>query len=88
MSQIEKVKESIRQKIKRALGVELSSDEQNFFLDAGVDSLAFLNVVQALEKEYLVKFKNDTLPDLSNCTLLAGAVVELVEKREKSEANG
>jgi acyl carrier protein len=82
MIQLDDVKRSIREKVKRALGVELSSDDQHFFLEASIDSLAFLNVVQALEKEYFIKFRNDTLPDLANCTLLATAVVDLVSKKK------
>ncbi len=81
MTQIDEVKREIRQRIKLALGVELATDDQNFFLEAGIDSLAFLNVVQALEKKYAVKFKNDELPDLANCSLLAAAIVQLLAKK-------
>lgn len=86
MSLLDEVKARIRQKVQKALGIELTSDDQHFFLEAGVDSLAFLNVVQALEKEYLVKLRNDTLPDLATCTLLATAVVELVDQMKQADA--
>jgi acyl carrier protein len=81
MNQVDDVKREIQERIKQTLGVELTNDEQHFFLDAGIDSLAFLNVVQALEKKYVIKFNNDTLPDLANCSLLATALVDLVERK-------
>jgi acyl carrier protein len=79
---VDEVKQNIREKFKRALGVDLKNDEQHFFVEAGVDSLAFLNLVKTLEKEYEIKFPNDMLPDLANCALLAAAVVDLASKKK------
>jgi len=81
MNQVDEVKQEIRDTIRLKLGVVLASDDQHFFSEAGVDSLAFLNVVQSLEKKYAVKFRNDTLPDLSNCNLLATALVDLLAQK-------
>jgi len=82
MNQLDEVKRDIRDRIKLALGVTLTQDEQDFFKEAGVDSLAFLNVVQGLERKYAIKFDNDILPDLSTCSRLAANVVELSAKRQ------
>jgi acyl carrier protein len=82
VNQLEQVKGEIRETIKQALGVEVSTDEQHFFMEAGIDSLAFLNVVQRLEKKFPVKFANETLPDLTNCTLMATALLDLLAKRQ------
>ena len=79
---LDEVRQVIRDRVKQALGIELKSDDQHFFLEAGVDSLAFLNVVSALEKTYLVKFANDTLPDLATCSLLASGLVDLLAKKK------
>jgi acyl carrier protein len=81
MNQVDEVKSEIRDRIRLALGVTLAGDEQHFFTEAGVDSLAFLNIVQWLESRYAVKFANATLPDLVTCNLLAAMVVELIAKK-------
>lgn len=77
MDPIAEVKREIRERIRLALGVTLGTDEQHFFTEAGVDSLAFLNIVQWLEKKYEIRFVNDSLPELVTCNLLAAKVMEL-----------
>ena len=81
MTQAADLSSTIRDAIKRNLGVELTSDDQHFFAEAGLDSLAFLNVVQTIEKKYAIKFKNDALPDLTSCSRLTAAAARLLESK-------
>lgn len=77
MTPIAEISQTIRKSIKQYLGVELESDEQHLFADAKVDSLAFLNVIASIERQYRVKFANDALPNYHTCGQLAAAVAEL-----------
>jgi len=81
MTQLADLSQTIRDSIKRYLGVELASDDQHFFAEAMVDSLAFLNVVAAIERKYGIKFANDALPDYNTCARLAAAASELLDRK-------
>ncbi|WP_394834234.1 acyl carrier protein [Pendulispora rubella] len=81
MTQLADLSQTIRESIKLYLGVELASDDQHFFAEAGVDSLAFLNVVSAIERKYAIKFSNEALPDYDTCARLARAASDLLERK-------
>jgi acyl carrier protein len=71
---LNEIKATVREVFLADLGIEIEQDEQNFFLELGVDSLAYLNVIARLEKLYAIKFANEALPDFQTCNLLAGAI--------------
>jgi acyl carrier protein len=77
MTRTAEISQSIHKSIKQYLGVELRSDDEHIFAEAKVDSLAFLNVIASIERQYGVKFANDALPNYHTCAQLAAAVAEL-----------
>lgn len=81
MSQSVDLRQTIRETIKQYLGIDLANDDQHFFSEAGVDSLAFLNVVAAIERKYRIKFANEALPGYDTCSRLAAAAAELLERK-------
>ena len=75
------VKDTIKEVFLSDLGIEISQDEENFFFDLGVDSMAFLNVISRLEKKFAIKFANEELPGFQTCDILADAIKTAVLRK-------
>lgn len=75
------IKETIREVFLSDLGIEISNDEENFFFELGVDSMAYLNVISRLEKRFTIKFANEELPNFQTCNILTEAIEAAVLRK-------
>ncbi len=62
------------------LGVRIGDNDQDFFQELAVDSLAFLNAIARIEKIYHVRFVNEDVPLLSSCNKVAESILDCLEK--------
>lgn len=69
----------INEIFRKNIGIKLTKDDEHFFKELDVDSLAFLNIIWDTEKHYKIKFINEEIPNYYTRKRLVDAVIERSE---------
>lgn len=81
----EAVLSEVRAVVSRDLAASLSADSSLFEL--GLDSIAFMDVVNRIEKHFGLRFREEWLYDLETCADVVSCIVRQVGARDETQAS-
>lgn len=77
----EQITEEINEIFQSKIGIIINDDNEHFFKELDVDSLAFLNLIWEIEKQYKIRFVNENIPNYYTRKILVNAVLEQGEAK-------